>query len=107
MPGLVLSPDQRAALDAVARRWDVASIDLFGSATGDGFGPDSDVDLIVEFVPGTHRGLFEFVRLADDLEAVVERPVDLVTRRSVERSHNPIRRASILGSARPLYRRAA
>ncbi|WP_420455940.1 nucleotidyltransferase family protein [Rubrivirga sp.] len=80
---------------------------LFGSATGDGFGPDSDVDLVVEFVPGTRRGLFEFVQLADDLEAIVERPVDLLTRRSVERSHNPIRRASILGPARPLYRRAA
>lgn len=105
MPGLSLSKRQHAALDAVARRWDVESIDLFGSATGDQFRPDSDVDLLVDFRPGTHRGLFGLMQLVEDLEAIVERPVDVTTRKAVERSANPLRRASILATARPLYRR--
>ena len=104
---LSLTPDQRAALDAVACRWGVQSLDLFGSGLGESFGPESDVDLLVDAPPGAEWSLFDLVALEAELETVMRRPVDLVTRRSVERSANPFRRASILGSARPLYRRPA
>ena len=103
MAAFSLTDDQRDALAQIAQRWGVEAFSLFGSALGDRFGPESDVDLLVDFQPDARPSLFDLVAMQDELEDAVRRPVDLVTRRSVERSRNPIRRASILGSARPLY----
>ena len=44
-------------------------------------------------------GLFSMVHMEDELVEIFGRPVDLLTRRSIERSLNPIRRDSILGNA--------
>ena len=104
---LSLTRRQQDALAEIARRWQVETFELFGSALGERFGPDSDVDLLVSFQPGARRSLFDLAAMEAELEAVVSRPVDLMTRRAIERSHNPIRRDAILRSVRPLYRRAA
>jgi len=83
----------------------VARVDLFGSvARGEGK-PGSDVDLLVEFMPGSNTGLFEMGALKEDLEERLGCRVDLVSRRAVERSRNPIRRAAILAHPVPLYAR--
>ena len=68
---LVLTPDQRAALDAVARRWGAEAFDLFGAGLGDAFGPESDVDLLVAFRSDVRRTLLDRVSIQDELEAVV------------------------------------
>ena len=99
-----LSDAQREDLAEIARRWGVKTFELFGSALGDAFGPESDIDLLVSFRPGVRRSLFDLVAMQDELEKAVQRPVDLVTRRGIEQSANPIRRSSILSSARPIYR---
>lgn len=49
---------------------------------------------------------FDLVDMEDELEAILGRKVDLVTRRGVETSRNPIRRDAILKSARSLYKAA-
>ncbi len=97
---LTLSPVQ---LDAFCRRWKIARLDLFGSALRNDFRPDSDVDILVSFSTGARWGLLSFVRMKEELSALVGRRVDLVSRRAVEGSENPLRRASILDSARPLH----
>lgn len=80
----------------------VARLEVFGSvATGEAHA-GSDIDLLITFQPGVHLG-WEFFALQDELEAVLGSRVDLLTRRSVEQDHNPIRRRSILGSAREIY----
>ena len=57
----------------------VKSIRLFGSiARGEG-GPRSDVDLLVEFEPSAHVGLFEFSRLRHELSRLLGCDVDLAT----------------------------
>jgi predicted nucleotidyltransferase len=71
-------------------------------ATGDA-SAGSDLDLMVTFVPGIAPGL-EFFAMQDELEHILGCRVDLLTRRSVERSDNPIRRRSILASAREIFR---
>jgi uncharacterized protein len=81
----------------------VARVDLFGSvARGEG-GIGSDVDLLVEFLPGSNTGLFEMGALKEDLEERLGCRVDLLSRRAVERSRNPIRRAAILAHSIPVY----
>jgi predicted nucleotidyltransferase len=61
----------------------VRSLDLFGSVARGDSGPDSDVDLLVEFAEPI--GLFHFFRVQKRLEQVLGRRVDLVMRDAVKR----------------------
>ena len=47
------------ALAAFCRRHGIRRLALFGSALGEAFGPESDVDLLVEFHPGQTPGLLK------------------------------------------------
>jgi uncharacterized protein len=51
---------------------------LFGSVLRDDFGPDSDVDVLVEFESGTRVGL-KFFGLEIELSEILGRTVDLNT----------------------------
>ncbi len=91
--------------DAIAdfcRRWKIVKLELFGSGLREDFGPDSDLDFLYIFAEEAHWG-WEIVTLGDDLSRIVGRPVDLVSRRAVERSSNWVRRNAILGTAQVLY----
>ena len=81
----------------------IARLDIFGSALRADFGPESDIDLLVEFEPDRKIGLFDFVRIEQEFSEIFGRKVDLVERRAVERSRNYIRRAAILESAETIY----
>jgi uncharacterized protein len=85
------------------RRWKVSELALFGSALRDDFKPESDVDVLVAFAPDAHWSLLDLVKMQDELSSLWKRPVDLVTRRAVERSQNWIRRKAILESAEVVY----
>jgi len=71
---------------------------MFGSVLRDDFNDDSDIDVIVEFVPGARIG-WDFVRIQDELTELLGRRVDLVTPGSLR----PAFREVILQSARDLY----
>ncbi len=90
-------------LSAFCRKWKVSEFSLFGSVLTDEFRPDSDVDVLVSFQPGTDYGLFDLVDMEDELEEIFGRKVDLVLRKSVERSKNPYRKQAILSSAQSIY----
>ena len=85
------------------RKWMIAELMVFGSAAREELRDDSDLDLLVTFEPEADWSLIDHVAMTEELSALVGRPVDLVTRRSVERSPNQIRRQAILSSARPYY----
>jgi hypothetical protein len=85
------------------QRWCIRELAVFGSALGDDFGPDSDVDLLVTFAPEADWSLLDHVRMQLEMSALLGRPVDLVSRRAIERSPNAIRRAEILTTARTVY----
>jgi predicted nucleotidyltransferase len=63
---------------AVAKRHHVRELALFGSVLGPDFGPDSDVDVLVEFHAGPPIGLFEIVGLQLAMSDLNGRNVDLV-----------------------------
>jgi len=67
--------------------------------------PGGDIDLLVEFLPGSDVGLFEMGALKEVLEERFGCGVHLVSRRAIERSRNPIRRAAILTHPIPVYAR--
>ena len=93
-------------MQALCRRYDVARLEVFGSAArGADFDPArSDADFLVEFEPGSVLSpLDQFFGLADALERLLGRRVDLLERGAVEASRNFIRRRQILADAQAVY----
>jgi hypothetical protein len=76
---------------------------LFGSVLRPDFGPNSDVDMLVEFEPGAEPGLNELLTMEADLGKLIGHTVDLGERASVEADQNYIRRQDILRSAQVIY----
>lgn len=91
-----------ARLTDICRRYHVVALDLFGSHAKGTARPDSDVDLLVSFAPGHIPG-FAFIALAEELEALFARPVDLLVRADAEEDRNETRRHSILATTEALY----
>jgi prevent-host-death family protein len=91
-------------LAAFCDRHHVRTLYLFGSVLTDAFDAQSDIDVLFE-PEGSGPSYFEQMKMTDELEALWGRPVDLVSRRAVESSVNPIRRQAILDSARIVYGR--
>jgi hypothetical protein len=60
------------------RRNHIRRLSLFGSILRDDFGPDSDIDVLVEFEPGQTPGL-AFFGLQEELSELLGRRVDLNT----------------------------
>ena len=89
---------------AFCERWQVMEFALFGSILRDDFHPDtSDVDVLVSFSPTytwTYDAAFE---MREELIEMFQRPVDLISRQSIERSPNWLRRNNILNSAQVIY----
>jgi uncharacterized protein len=92
---------QRDRIADICRRYNVRRLSLFGSAAMGTERPDSDVDLLVEFVPGQAPGGFALVDMQDELVKVFDgRRVDLAFP-SVLR--NPWRRKMIEPQLQPIY----
>jgi uncharacterized protein len=61
------------------QRHHIRRLSLFGSVLSDRFGPESDVDILVEFETGHTPGL-SLIRMQDELSALFGgRRIDLVT----------------------------
>jgi predicted nucleotidyltransferase len=61
------------------RRNHIRRLALFGSVLRDDFGPDSDVDVLVEFEPETRVGLLRLAGMEIELGEILGRHVDLNT----------------------------
>jgi predicted nucleotidyltransferase len=61
------------------RRNHVARMSFFGSVLRDDFGPESDVDILVQFEPGCTPSLFGIARMQRELTGIVGRQVDFKT----------------------------
>ena len=94
------------ALDAAevarfCRSRGIRRLALFGSVLRDDFTPSSDVDVLVEYLPGCHPGLMLF-RQQDELAEQFKRPVDLHTTASLSQHF----RDDVLAAALPVYEQA-
>ncbi|HSW13677.1 MAG TPA: nucleotidyltransferase domain-containing protein [Solimonas sp.] len=90
----------RAAIAGLCRSHGVRRLEVFGSILRDDFDPaSSDIDVLVEFEPGTADSFSNFLDLKEALEALFCRPVDLIEqgtirnrrlRHYIEQSKSPI-----------------
>ncbi|MBI2077215.1 MAG: nucleotidyltransferase family protein [Euryarchaeota archaeon] len=78
-------PVDRAAIAAFCRRYGIRRLSLFGSVLRSDFRAESDVDVLVEFVPGRVPGFFGLVDMQDELSAMLGRRVDLRTPQDLSR----------------------
>jgi predicted nucleotidyltransferase len=90
------------AITQFCRRWKIRELALFGSVLRTDFRPDSDVDVLVTFADDADWGLLAHMQMQQELATLLHRPVDLISRRALERSPNWIRRAAILNTAQIL-----
>jgi len=89
----------REAVSAFCRRHHIVRLALFGSVLRQDFGPESDVDVLVEFQAGHVPGL-KFVSIERELSKLLHgRRVDMVTSKFL----NPRIRDHVLGTAESLY----
>lgn len=61
------------------RRHHIRRLSLFGSVLREDFGPDSDVDVLVEFEPGHTVGLIRLAGMERELSEKLGRKVDMRT----------------------------
>jgi predicted nucleotidyltransferase len=97
MPVAHISPP-REEIAEFCRRNRIRRLALFGSVLRDDFGPESDVDVLVEFEPG-HRLGFAFFALQEELSQLLGRKVDLNTREDLSRYF----RDDVARAAQPIY----
>src|SRR5574341_421464 len=57
----------------------IRKLSLFGSVLRDDFSPESDIDVLVEFDPGTRIGLIGFAEIEIELSRLLGRQADLNT----------------------------
>jgi len=73
---------KRDEVRRLARRYNGRAVYVFGSCARKEETPDSDIDFLVDFGPGTT--LFGMADLQNDLQALFSRSVDLVSEKSLK-----------------------
>ena len=89
------------AIKAFCERHPICRLELFGSVLRDDFSPDSDVDVLVEFVPDSGVTYLDMVAMQEELAVLLGRPVDLLTPGALSQHF----REQVLSSAETVYER--
>jgi hypothetical protein len=100
---LNLTSDKIAAF---CEKWQIVELSLFGSVLRNDFRADgnnpSDIDVLYTSTPEARYG-FKFLDMKSELETLLNRKVDLISKRGIQSSRNPLRRQEILESAQRIY----
>ena len=89
-------PEEKIA--EICRRYQVREMAVFGSAARGELRADSDIDVLVEFIPEATVG-WDFFRLEEELSELFGRRVDLGTKRSLK----PWVKRNVLRDDRVIY----
>jgi hypothetical protein len=93
-------PVSHSALSEFCARRGIRWLARFGSVLRDDFGPESDIDVLVDFQPGRTPGFFTLFDVQAELSALLGgRPVDLRTPEDLSRHF----RTRVLHEAQRLY----
>jgi len=90
----------QAKIAEFCRKWRVTELSIFGSALREDFGPDSDVDVLVELEEDAPWDAFDWVDMIEDLKGIFGRDIDLVEKTAIR---NPFRRHHILSHREVIY----
>jgi uncharacterized protein len=88
-----------AGIADICRRHQVRELSLFGSAARGEMRQDSDIDLLVDFLPDARPGLLGVAAMMRELTALLGRRVDLAVKPALK----PLIRSGVLAEARLIY----
>ena len=99
---IALVDSRKNEIADICRRLAVRRLDIFGSAVRDTFDAvRSDIDFVVEFANHNQPGILDrYLALAEGLESLLHRPVDLVTAESIR---NPYFREAVEATREAVY----
>lgn len=93
--------EKKSRIVALCKQYGIRKLDLFGSATTGAFDPaSSDLDFVVDLGEYDDGIADRYLDLAEALESLFGRPVDLVTEQSIR---NPYLRYQIESQRVPIY----
>lgn len=93
-----------AEIEQFCQKWNLTGFALFGSVLRDDFQPESsDIDVMIQYRSDAVPTFYDLDCMEVELERLLGREVDVITRASVEQSANYLRRREILSSARVIY----
>jgi len=98
---LEITETNRKQLAQICKKFYVQKLAVFGSTLYGEERPDSDLDILVEFIPGHVPG-FAFVDLQDELSSILGRTVDLRTPDDLSTYF----RDAVVKEAHPIYAHA-
>jgi len=90
---------ERKRIGAFCRKHLIRRLAVFGSALRRDFGPESDVDILVEFESSARVGFLALARASRELSEIIGRRVDLVPQGGLK----PLIRDEILAEAEVLF----
>lgn len=82
------------------QRWNIEELALFGSVLRDDFRPNSDVDVLVSFMPDCGLTWDDWLNINQEIEKLFHRQVDLTSKEYLK---NPYRRREILNTCQVIY----
>jgi predicted nucleotidyltransferase len=86
-------------LTSLCQQYGVKELALFGSRVRGDNRPDSDLDILVDFLPETRIGFIGYASLQEALADLFMIEVDLVSKKGLK----PIIRDEVLPEALPIY----
>ena len=86
-------------IEKFCKKYHIRRLSLFGSALSGDLGPDSDIDLLVEFDPDRIPGLIGLAGMEIELTEILGQKVDLRTPQDISRYF----RKEVLDSAEVQY----
>jgi hypothetical protein len=100
LPQILLEHDE--AIRRLCAELAVRELLVFGSVITEHFDPvRSDLDFLVEFDDPDKPGIFDrYMALAEGLELIFQRPVDLITKQAIK---NPVFRQTVNSTSQTLY----
>jgi predicted nucleotidyltransferase len=89
-------------IEAFCQRYGIRKLALFGSVLRDDFDADSDIDVLVEYLPEQHITFLDMVQQEAALTVLMGRQVDLRTPMELSRHFRKV----VLANAQVIYERA-
>ena len=69
----------------ICRKYEIRELSLFGSQVRGDYHENSDFDFLVEFQPNAEIDYFELFDIQEELEKVIQKKVDLVSKRGLKK----------------------